>query len=392
MPAPIVPILIGAAVIGGAMLLGKKSHPSATPPAAPKPGTPGTVPFPVPGVPPAGGYTAPPIVPPSGTGTPWWEGGPLPSGTIPGTTPTGPIPGTTTGPATAAPDAGVAGLPEPLKTTTVMAMSSAKGVEGANSLDGLALELDRIGQHKAAYEVRARSNELRKETTNTSGGNLGDPSLQYPGYPPTGVFPGGYGPPHVSGGNLGDPSLQYPGVTMYPDGYPTGPASYPHVAAMAIPFAASSTPMRMSAPAFATAPTTDPTSGHPSTEGPDDMRAQHFGAERGMADRCNGQPFWPGGAVIHSDIYRDGPKLGWSREKLLHTAAIIRYWYQWGYERIKSNADPACNSRRSATVTSGSSAGAVAIPLAAPAAAQRAVLHQAYAYQTPMYQRPWGRG
>lgn len=171
MAAPIIPILLGAGVIAFVALGGKKSAATATPPPPPAktPGTPGYA---------APGYTAPGIVPPAGVPAipPEWG---LPGGVSAPPTPAPgsvPFPGSTTGPSTALPDAGVAGLPEPLKSTTVIAMTNAKTVEDANALDGLALELDRMGQHKAAFEVRTRSNEIRSGTSVS--GMVGAPFLR----------------------------------------------------------------------------------------------------------------------------------------------------------------------------------------------------------------------
>jgi hypothetical protein len=303
----------------------------------------------------------------------------------------------------------VAGLPEPLKTTTIMAMSTAAGPEGANSLDGLALELDRIGQHKAAYEVRARSNEVRKGTsssaaptlgaedygiytdknsakwmirnttigwtaasddylpatgslwaasyeallaqiegfaststkTSVSGGNLGNPSLQYPGFV---MYPDGYPagpetyPPHVGASNLGDPSLQYPGSVTYPDGYPAGPETYPpHVGAMAIPFAAT-----MRRHADPTAPMA-PLGLYPMPPiGSDHYKAMEFGRLRGYSDYCAGRPYYPNGAVVASDVFKDGPKLGWPKHVIAMVAHYVRIGYEAGYRAAR---DEGCSPK-----------------------------------------------
>jgi len=435
MPAPIIPILIGAAVIGGAMLLGKKgaAHPP-TPPAPKKPtplpgvpgvpgvpGLPGTVPFPVPGVPGMpgpGGYTAPPFVPPSGvppiSGVPgwpptWWPGKeigtPPPLPPLPGTFPgsggtTGPIPGTTTGPTTAAPDDGVAGLPEPLKTTTVMAMSTATGNEGANGLDGLALELDRMGQHKAAYEVRARSNEVRKAagggtasaaptlgaedygvytdknkgkwklTSGTSGWSA--ESSDY--LPAIGslfamtyealiaeidAFAGMYMKTSVSG-NLGDPALQYPGTVGFPGGYahawhdesvPHDEAAegWPHTSgaggdrvgtgAMTIPLAAT---MRMHADPRGTM--MGPRRAPLPPEGSADTKLYQFGYQRGRDDFCNGQPYNPNSAVVSSDIFRVA---AWSKSEKIARANYVRAGYEHGYRAAR---DEGCGTHPIALV------------------------------------------
>lgn len=297
MPAPIIPILLGAGIVALVALGGK--HAAASAPVAPTPAKPVT---PAPGV--------PGIVPPAGTPAipPEWG---LPGGVVAPPTPGPggvPFPGSTTGPSTALPDNGIAGLPEPLKSTTVIAMTNAKTVEDANALDGLALELDRMGQHKAAIEVRTRSNQVRSASGTTV---VGAPIMMARAF--------------------------------------SAPTAAPRADILA--------PYTSHAPAVPYTPTR--------------MDAYSWGVARGREDALSNKPFWPGGAVLHSDIARDGAKLGWPGDYTKKVLLDVKMGYEAGYRTASSST------------LSPKTAGMVGAPIAMTHSLSAPAVHPSYA--TPAY-------